>query len=150
NAACPAPELAFARPVVDALGRGEIGSGPRFPICAPTSARGKAGGHARDVPVSCGQEKTPTSRMARWHYLLRSNLTAEDPAVLWTRYVQLTQIEAVFRSLPRKSFGAALGFVAAGMKSRSGVVAKPRSVFDIRTSLNSGLPGTEAQRTATR
>lgn len=33
------------------------------------------------------------------HYLLRSNLTAEDPAVLWKRYVQLTQIEAVFRSL---------------------------------------------------
>jgi len=33
------------------------------------------------------------------HYLLRSNLTGEDPAVLWTRYVQLTQIEAVFRSL---------------------------------------------------
>ena len=33
------------------------------------------------------------------HYLLRSNLTAEDPEVLWTRYVQLTQIEAVFRSL---------------------------------------------------
>ena len=33
------------------------------------------------------------------HYLLRSNLTGEDPALLWTRYVQLTQIEAVFRSL---------------------------------------------------
>ena len=33
------------------------------------------------------------------HYLLRSNLIGEDPAVLWTRYVQLTQIEAVFRSL---------------------------------------------------
>jgi transposase len=33
------------------------------------------------------------------HYLLRSNLTREDPAVLWTRYVQLTQIEGVFRSL---------------------------------------------------
>ena len=33
------------------------------------------------------------------HYLLRSNLIAEDPAVLWTRYVQLTQIESVFRSL---------------------------------------------------
>ncbi|MGH9438516.1 MAG: IS1634 family transposase, partial [Terriglobia bacterium] len=26
------------------------------------------------------------------HYLLRSNLTGGDPAVLWTRYVQLTQI----------------------------------------------------------
>jgi transposase len=33
------------------------------------------------------------------HYLLRSNLTGEDPAVLWTRYVQLTQIESVFRSV---------------------------------------------------
>ena len=33
------------------------------------------------------------------HYLLRTNLTGEDPAVLWTRYVQLTQIESVFRSL---------------------------------------------------
>ena len=33
------------------------------------------------------------------HYLLRSNLTAEDPAVRWTRYIQLTNIEAAFRSL---------------------------------------------------
>lgn len=33
------------------------------------------------------------------HYLLRSNLMSEDPAVLWTRYIQLTQIEAAFRSL---------------------------------------------------
>ena len=33
------------------------------------------------------------------HYLLRSNLTLEDPAVLWMRYIQLTQIESVFRSL---------------------------------------------------
>ena len=39
---------------------------------------------------------------AQWrdgHYLLRSNLTAGDPSVLWTRYLQLTQIEAVFKSL---------------------------------------------------
>ena len=33
------------------------------------------------------------------HYLLRSNLTGGDPALLWTRYVQLTQIESVFRCL---------------------------------------------------
>ena len=33
------------------------------------------------------------------HYLLRSNLTAEDPAVLWTRYIQLTNIESAFRTL---------------------------------------------------
>jgi transposase len=35
----------------------------------------------------------------RGHYLLRSNLTVGDPSLLWTRYVQLTQIESVFRSL---------------------------------------------------
>ena len=33
------------------------------------------------------------------HYLLRSNLSDQDPAVLWERYVQLTQIEAAFKSL---------------------------------------------------
>jgi len=41
-------------------------------------------------------------KRAEWrdgHYLLRSNLTGGDPAVLWARYVQRTQIEAVFRSL---------------------------------------------------
>jgi hypothetical protein len=32
-------------------------------------------------------------------YLLRSNLTRGDPSVLWSRYVQLAQIESVFRSL---------------------------------------------------
>ena len=33
------------------------------------------------------------------HYLLRSNLTGEDPAALWERYVQLTQIEAAFKTM---------------------------------------------------
>lgn len=33
------------------------------------------------------------------HYLLRSNLTAEDPGVLWERYIQLTQIEAAFKAM---------------------------------------------------
>ena len=33
------------------------------------------------------------------HYLLRTNLVAEDPAVLWDRYMQLTQIEAAFKGL---------------------------------------------------
>jgi transposase len=37
-------------------------------------------------------------RGALWA-LLRTNLVAEDPAVLWDRYVQLTQIEAAFKCL---------------------------------------------------
>ena len=33
------------------------------------------------------------------HYLLRTNLVNEDPAMLWDRYMQLTQIEATFKCL---------------------------------------------------
>lgn len=33
------------------------------------------------------------------HYLLRTNLVNEEPAVLWDRYMQLTQIEAAFKCL---------------------------------------------------
>jgi len=33
------------------------------------------------------------------HYLLRTNLSAEDPEQLWKLYMQLTQIEAAFRCL---------------------------------------------------
>lgn len=33
------------------------------------------------------------------HYLLRSNLVAEDPTVLWTLYVQLTEVEAAFKAI---------------------------------------------------
>jgi transposase len=60
----------------------------------------------KDEPVSratftfhTDKTKLKAAEQRDGHYLLRSNLTAEDPAVLWTRYVQLTQIESVFRSL---------------------------------------------------
>lgn len=43
--------------------------------------------------------KLTAAQLRDGHYLLRSNLTADDPAVLWTRYMQLTHIEAAFRSL---------------------------------------------------
>jgi transposase len=33
------------------------------------------------------------------HYLLRTNLMVEDPAVLWDRYMQLVQVEAAFKCL---------------------------------------------------
>jgi len=45
------------------------------------------------------KEKLKQAELRDGYYLLRSNLTDGDPAVLWSRYVQLTQIEAVFRSL---------------------------------------------------
>lgn len=45
------------------------------------------------------KHKLKEAELRDGHYLLRSNLTGADPAVLWTRYVQLTQIESAFRSL---------------------------------------------------
>jgi len=38
-------------------------------------------------------------RQREGRYLLRSNLTASDPAKLWTFYLQLTQVEEAFKNL---------------------------------------------------
>jgi Transposase DDE domain len=45
------------------------------------------------------KEKLNQAELRDGHYLLRSNLVGEDPAVLWERYIQLTQIEAAFKTL---------------------------------------------------
>jgi hypothetical protein len=43
--------------------------------------------------------KLKAAELQDGHYLLRSNLVEEDPAVLWERYIQLVQIEAAFKAL---------------------------------------------------
>jgi Transposase DDE domain len=45
------------------------------------------------------KDKLQKAELRDGHYLLRSNLTGEDAAVLWELYLQLTQIEAAFRTL---------------------------------------------------
>jgi len=45
------------------------------------------------------QAKLREAQRRDGHYLLRTNLVAEDPAVLWDRYMQLVQIEAAFKCL---------------------------------------------------
>jgi hypothetical protein len=73
---------------------------------AAKSAAGRAFQFVQLQVPSEGQEVTRETfqfrvdkkklQAAEWrdgHYLLRSNLTAGDPCVLWARYVQLTQIE---------------------------------------------------------
>jgi transposase len=45
------------------------------------------------------QAKLRAAELQDGHYLLRSNLVGEDPAVLWERYVQLAQIEAAFKAM---------------------------------------------------
>jgi transposase len=43
--------------------------------------------------------KLKEAQLRDGHYLLRTNLVAEDPAVLWDHYMQLVQIEAAFKCL---------------------------------------------------
>src|SRR3982750_1719606 len=43
--------------------------------------------------------KLQQAQLRDGHYLLRTNMVAEDPTVLWDRYMQLTQIEAAFKCL---------------------------------------------------
>jgi transposase len=43
--------------------------------------------------------KLKDAQLRDGHYLLRTNLVAEDPAVLWDRYMQLVQVEAAFKCL---------------------------------------------------
>jgi transposase len=45
------------------------------------------------------KKKLRNAELRDGHYLLRSNLTGEDPGVLWERYIQLTQIEAAFKTM---------------------------------------------------
>ena len=45
------------------------------------------------------RKKLNDAQLRDGHYLLRTNLVAEDPAVLWDRYMQLTQVEAAFKCL---------------------------------------------------
>ena len=44
-------------------------------------------------------DKYKTSARRDGHYILRTNLGAEDPALLWERYTQLTEVEAAFKCL---------------------------------------------------
>ena len=39
------------------------------------------------------------TRRREGHYLLRSNLSGQDPAKLWQYYVQLTEVEQAFKEL---------------------------------------------------
>jgi len=81
-------------------------------IGAAKTEAGRAFGFVRMVLPKEGQEVTRQSFTFRLdkkklaeaelrdgHYLLRTNLTGEDPAVLWDRYIQLTQIEMAFKCL---------------------------------------------------
>src|ERR1041384_3362279 len=81
-------------------------------VGAAKTEAGRAFGYVKINLPKAGQEvtretfrfqidkaKLKEAQLRDGHYLLRTNLIAEDPAVLWDRYMQLTQIEAAFKCL---------------------------------------------------
>lgn len=54
---------------------------------------------AETFTFSLRKEKLRAAMRTEGDYLLRSNLSGEDPAILWQRYIQLTEIEAAFHNL---------------------------------------------------
>ena len=81
-------------------------------IGAAKTEAGRAFGFVKITLPKADQEVTPQNFTFRLdkvklkqaelrdgHYLLRTNLTSEDPAMLWDHYIQLTQIEAAFKCL---------------------------------------------------
>ena len=54
---------------------------------------------AETFTFSLRKQKLRVAMRSEGDYLLRSNLSGEDPAILWQRYIQLTQIEAAFGNL---------------------------------------------------
>ena len=45
------------------------------------------------------RKKLREVRLREGHYLLRTNLTEQDPAMLWEFYIQLTEVEQAFKEL---------------------------------------------------
>ena len=66
----------------------EIGlPGPREPVTAET------------FTFALRRDRLRTARRREGHYLLRSNLTGEDPATLWRYYMRLAEVEQAFKEL---------------------------------------------------
>jgi transposase len=67
-----------------------------FSVIVPTLQEWEAG-HRLSFTI----DRKAIQQLARREgaYLLRSNLTGESPAVLWERYIQLTEVEQAFKEL---------------------------------------------------
>ena len=66
-----------------------------------TGMRGRSG-TIRGIEAKAERILREELKRLRWsegRYLLRTNLTEEDPAKLWQYYIQLTQVEEAFKNL---------------------------------------------------
>ncbi len=84
----------------------EAGRDARFvTISVQHHVRGKDKGNGKDksetatLTYKLDRQKLREARRREGRYLLRTNLTEEDPAKLWEYYLQLTEVEQAFKEL---------------------------------------------------
>jgi len=81
------------------LGAAKAEAGRAYRLVEIRVPRAEPSVDAENFTFALRRDKLRQALRSEGHYLLRSNLSGEDPALLWQHYVQLTEIEAVFRDL---------------------------------------------------
>lgn len=81
------------------LGAAKAEAGRVYPLVEVQVPKPEQPVNAETFTFRLRKEKLRQALRREGHYLLRSNQAGEDPALLWRHYVQLTEIEAVFRAL---------------------------------------------------
>jgi transposase len=81
------------------IGAAKTEAGRAFGFVKITLPKAKQAVTRKSFKFQLNKAKLREAELRDGHYLLRSNLVAEDPAILWNRYMQLAQIEAAFKSM---------------------------------------------------
>ena len=102
------------------------------------SGRSRARQGERRADLLLNRQKLQIARRREGRYLLRTNLTDKDPAVLWQYYVQLVAVEGAFKNLK-----------GAWRSARSSITTKAESK-PISSSPSSPMPCRSADAPAPR
>lgn len=81
------------------LGAAKADAGKAYRLVEVKVPKAEEPVNAETFTFSLRKEKLRAAMRSEGDYLLRSNLSSEDPAILWQRYIQLTEIEQTFRDL---------------------------------------------------
>src|SRR5208337_3025273 len=79
--------------------RSQEGSGKGLRAAGHSHAYKGSAGHIRNAHFALDRKKLRQARRREGSYLLRSNLKSDDPGHLWRLYLQLVEVEQVFKEL---------------------------------------------------
>jgi len=81
------------------IGAAKKEAGRTYALVAITLPQPDQPVNAQTFSFRLNRKKLRVARRREGQYLLRSNLSAEDPATLWRYYLQLTEVEQAFKEL---------------------------------------------------